>query len=42
MAGRVPALIALAAALLLPGCGYSTLQSTDEQIKAAWAEVLNQ
>lgn len=27
---------------LLSGCGYNTLQSTDEQIKAAWAEVLNQ
>jgi len=30
--------------LLLPlaGCGYNTLQSTDEAIKAQWAEVLNQ
>jgi LemA protein len=27
---------------LLGGCGYNTLQSTDEQIKAGWAEVLNQ
>jgi len=27
---------------LLSGCGYNTLQSTDEQIKAGWAEVLNQ
>ncbi len=27
---------------LLSGCGYNTLQSTDEQIKANWAEVLNQ
>lgn len=26
----------------LSGCGYNTLQSTDEQIKASWAEVLNQ
>ncbi len=26
----------------LSGCGYNTLQSTDENIKAAWAEVLNQ
>lgn len=26
----------------LGGCGYNTLQSTDEQIKAAWSEVLNQ
>ena len=35
--------IALAVAtLLLSGCGYNTLQSTDERIKAAWAEVINQ
>ncbi|HEY7377559.1 MAG TPA: LemA family protein [Steroidobacteraceae bacterium] len=27
---------------LLSGCGYNTLQSQDEQIKAAWSEVLNQ
>jgi LemA protein len=27
---------------LLSGCGYNTLQTTDEQIKAGWAEVLNQ
>ena len=26
----------------LAGCGYNTLQSQDEQIKAAWSEVLNQ
>ena len=30
------------AVLPLGGCGYNTLQSTDEQIKASWAEVLNQ
>src|ERR687895_2028871 len=28
--------------LLLSGCGYNTLQSQDEQTKAAWSEVLNQ
>jgi len=28
--------------LSLGGCGYNTLQSTDEAIKAQWAEVLNQ
>jgi len=28
--------------LFLGGCGYNTLQSTDEQIKASWSEVLNQ
>src|SRR5574340_857795 len=26
----------------LGGCGYNTLQTTDEQIKANWAEVVNQ
>jgi LemA protein len=30
------------AALLLSGCGYNTLQSQDEQVKASWSEVLNQ
>ncbi len=28
--------------LLLSGCGYNTFQTSDEQIKASWAEVLNQ
>lgn len=28
--------------VLLSGCGYNTLQSTDEQINASWSEVLNQ
>ena len=28
--------------LLLSGCGYNTIQSADEQTKAAWSEVLNQ
>jgi LemA protein len=27
---------------LLSGCGYNTIQSADEQVKAAWSEVLNQ
>jgi LemA protein len=26
----------------LSGCGYNRIQTTDEQIKAGWAEVLNQ
>jgi len=35
--------IAMAAfSLLLSGCGYNTMQAQDEQVKAAWAEVLNQ
>lgn len=29
-------------ALTLSGCGYNTIQTTDEQVKAAWSEVLNQ
>ena len=36
----LPLLLPLA--LLLGGCGYNTLQSADEQIKAAWSEVINQ
>jgi LemA protein len=35
-------MLALAAALALSGCGYNTIQAQDEQIKAAWGEVLNQ
>lgn len=30
------------AALLLGGCGYNGLQSKDEDVKAAWSEVVNQ
>ncbi|HMM72725.1 MAG TPA: LemA family protein [Rhodocyclaceae bacterium] len=30
------------AALWLSGCGYNTIQAQDEQVNAAWAEVLNQ
>jgi LemA protein len=29
-------------AALLGGCGYNTLQQQDEQVKAAWSEVVNQ
>lgn len=35
----VVALLSLAS---LSGCGYNTLQSQDEQIKANWSEVINQ
>jgi LemA protein len=35
-------MIAAAAILGLPGCGYNDFQSLDEQVKAAWAEVLSQ
>ncbi len=39
---RISLGLAAAVLLLLSGCGYNTLQSTDEQVKAAWSEVLNQ
>ena len=32
----------LLATISLSGCGYNTFQTTDEQVKADWAEVLNQ
>ncbi len=32
----------LVMALLLSGCGYNDFQTNDEQVKADWAEVLNQ
>jgi LemA protein len=28
--------------IVLQGCGYNTLQTTDETIKSSWAEVVNQ
>jgi LemA protein len=31
-----------AAVLTLPGCGYNNLQAQDENVKAAWSEVVNQ
>jgi LemA protein len=34
--------LTLVAATQLAGCGYNTFQTQDEQIKAAWSEVLNQ
>jgi LemA protein len=34
--------LTIALTLALPGCGYNRLQSTDESIKASWAEVVNQ
>ncbi len=33
---------ALTAVLALSGCGYNRFQTLDEQVKAAWSEVLNQ
>ncbi|HSN33991.1 MAG TPA: LemA family protein [Ideonella sp.] len=34
--------LALLATLALGGCGYNEFQRLDEQVKAAWSEVLNQ
>ena len=42
MRNRLRAVGLLFLTTLLGGCGYNTLQVTDEQIKAGWAEVLNQ
>jgi len=42
MIKRFLAMALVAVTVLMSGCGYNTLQSTDEQIKAAWAEVVNQ
>jgi LemA protein len=36
------AFASVALVMLLSGCGYNSIQSQDEQIKAAWSEVLNQ
>lgn len=35
-------LLAFGLAALLSGCGYNDFQSRDEEVKKAWAEVLNQ
>lgn len=35
-------LLAILAVALLTGCGYNSIQSSDEGTKQAWAEVLNQ
>jgi LemA protein len=36
------AMMALAAAALLAGCGVNTIPTRDEQVKAAWGDVQNQ
>jgi LemA protein len=40
--GKFALAVGALAVLLLSGCGYNNIQSTDEQTKAAWSEVLNQ
>ena len=39
---RMGTWLAMLASLLLAGCGYNDFQRLDEQVKSAWAEVLNQ
>jgi LemA protein len=39
---RFKLLFLLVISMLLGGCGYNALQVADEQIKASWAEVVNQ
>jgi len=42
MTRMLRAVLALALASLLAGCGYNEIQRRDEAVKAAWAEVLSQ
>ena len=42
MLKKLAGFVALLSLLALSGCGYNQLQQQDEQIKAAWSEVLNQ
>jgi LemA protein len=42
MRGILLKISALLMVLTLSGCGYNTFQSLDEEVKANWAEVLNQ
>jgi LemA protein len=39
---KTPALVLLTMVLVLSGCGINRLPALDEQVKAAWSEVLNQ
>jgi len=39
---RIALFLLATATLLLGGCGYNDMQRSDEQVKAAWAEVVNQ
>lgn len=38
----IVAALTLVASLLLGGCGYNTIQTQDEAVKASWSEVVNQ
>jgi LemA protein len=39
---RLSVFLLALAALMLSGCGYNQIQTQDQGVKAAWAEVLNQ
>ena len=39
---HVPTALLVITLFAVPGCGYNDLQGLDEDIKAAWSEVLNQ
>lgn len=39
---KLLAMLATVLTLSLSGCGYNTFQTTDEQVKASWSEVINQ
>ncbi|MGB4346115.1 MAG: LemA family protein [Burkholderiaceae bacterium] len=39
---RIFLMLLFGAVTMLSGCGYNSLQSGDEQIKASWSEVVNQ
>jgi len=39
---RAWTMVAVLVLMLLSGCGYNTLQTTDEQVKSAWSEVVSQ
>src|SRR4029078_6581106 len=42
MIRKLAGLLVVIATLALSGCGYNELQKLDEQVRAAWSEVLNQ
>jgi LemA protein len=39
---RIAKLLIMILPAVLSGCGYNTLQQQDEEVKAAWSEVVNQ
>jgi LemA protein len=42
MRARFLPFLIIAVAVFLNGCGYNSIQSQDEQVKAGWSEVVNQ